>query len=128
LARLHRAVVATLADFSVRAVTRPDRAGVWAAGRPVAGVGVAVRDWVTWYGAFLNVNPDLVPFRSVRSGPGEAPMTSLARERHGPVRMALVRQSLVGHLAYEFGFARPSVFFSHPTLDRHAHQRVEVAE
>src|SRR6266852_4237193 len=66
LDRLHRVVVAVLDDFSVRARTRPGQAGVWVGDRPVAGVGVAVRDWVTWYGAFLNVNPDLVPFRLLR--------------------------------------------------------------
>src|SRR6266480_1234805 len=34
LDRLQRVVVAVLADFSVRAVTRPDQAGVWVGNRP----------------------------------------------------------------------------------------------
>jgi len=127
LDRLHRTVVAVLDDFSVRAETRAGRAGVWVGNRPVAGVGIAVRDWVTWYGAVLNVNPDLVPFRQVRSG-DEGPMTSLARERHGPVRMALVRQSLVEHFLRVFDLGRTSIFFSHPTLGKQSHQRVQVAD
>src|SRR5262245_28721113 len=49
LDRLHRVVVAVLDDFSVQARTRAGQAGVWVGDRPVAGVGVAVRDWVTWY-------------------------------------------------------------------------------
>jgi lipoyl(octanoyl) transferase len=129
LDQLHRVVIATLADFSVTGERRPDRAGVWVGNRMVAGIGVAVRDWVSWYGAVLNVAPDLVPFRQVRNGdPEDGPMTSLARERRGPVRMAFVRQSLVEHITHEFGFGRTSVFFSHPSLDRQAHQRVRVGD
>ena len=128
LDRLHRVVVAVLDDFSVRARTRQGQAGVWVGDRPVAGVGVAVRDWVTWYGAFLNVNPDLVPFRLLRSAGDDGPMTSLARERHGPVRMALVRQSVVEHFARAFDLGRTSIFFSHPSLGKQSHQRVQIAD
>ena len=125
LDRLHRVLLAVLDDFSVRGQTRPDRAGVWVGDRLVAGVGVAVRDWVTWYGAVLNVSPDLLPFRLIRSGAADdGPMTSLARERHGPPRMALVRQRLVEHCAEQFGFERTSVFFSHPSLSRDASCRL----
>jgi lipoyl(octanoyl) transferase len=116
LDRLHDVVVAVLGDFSVRARTRAGQAGVWVGDRPVAGVGVAVRDWVTWYGAFLNVHPDLVPFRLLRGAGDDRPMTSLARERHGPVRMALVRQSLLEHFTHAFGLSRTSIFCSHPSL------------
>jgi len=125
LDRLHRVLVATLADFTVSATTRPDRAGVWVGNRQLASVGVAVRDWVTWYGAALNVCPDLLPFRMVRTGHADdGPMTSLARERRGPPRMPLVRQRLVEHFAEKFGFSRTSIFFAHPALDRQAHLRV----
>ena len=55
-------------------------------------------------------------------------MTSLARERHGPVRMALVRQSLVEHFARVFDLGRTSIFFSHPSLGKQSHQRVQIAD
>jgi lipoyl(octanoyl) transferase len=116
LDRLHQALVAVLDDFSVVAQARPGRAGVWANGRMIAGVGVAVRDWVSWHGAVLNVCPDLLPFRHVRTGTGEEPMTSLARERHGAPRMAHVRQSVVEHVRERFGLANPSIFFGHPEI------------
>src|SRR2546422_626152 len=78
LARLHAVLIDVLADFSVAGRTRPDQAGVWVGHRLIAGVGVAVRDWVSWHGVVLNVAPDLMPFRHVRSGaPGDGPMTSL---------------------------------------------------
>jgi len=116
LDRLHQALVGVLDDFSVLATTRPARAGIWASGRMIAGVGVAMRDWISWHGAVLNVCPDLQPFRHVRTGTGEEPMTSLARERHGAPRMAHVRQSIVEHIQSGFGLANPSIFFGHPEV------------
>ena len=88
-------------------------------GRLLAGVGVAVCDWVAYYGAYLNVNPDLFPFRIVRTGAKEhEPMTSLVRERRGPVRPALVRQRLLEHFLAAFPFERTALFSHHPCLGR----------
>src|SRR5262245_10959644 len=116
LDRLHQTLLAVLDDFTVSARTKPGRAGVWARGRMIAGVGVAVHDWVSWHGAVLNVCPDLLPFRHIRPGADEEPMTSLARERHGSPRMAHVRQSLVDHFQQRFGLATPSIFFGYPAI------------
>jgi lipoyl(octanoyl) transferase len=117
LARLQRILVAVLDDFSVSAVAQPGQPGVWVGRRLVAGVGVAVRDWVAYYGAYLNINADLIPFRIVRSGPGEQePMTSLVRERRAPLRSALVRERLLEHFIAAFPFTRTAVFSYHPCL------------
>jgi lipoyl(octanoyl) transferase len=117
LVRLQRILVAVLDDFSVPADTRLGQPGVWAGRRLVAGVGVAVRDWVAYYGAYLNINADLIPFRMVRSGPGEhEPMTSLVRERRAPLRPALVRERLLEHFTAAFPFERTALFSQHPCL------------
>jgi lipoyl(octanoyl) transferase len=119
LQRLQRVLVAVLDDFSVQAVTRPDQPGVWVGSRLIAGIGVAVRDWVAYFGAVLNINPDLFPFRLVRTGPHQQePMTSLERERRGPLRPSLVRERLLEHFTAEFPFERTSLFTNHPYLDR----------
>jgi lipoyl(octanoyl) transferase len=121
LDRLQRVLVAVLDDFSVRAGIRPGEPGVWVGSRLVAGVGVAVRDWVAYFGAFLNIDPDLAPFRRIHSGgPGDGPMTSLVCERRGPLRTALVRERLLEHFAAAFGCGRTSLFFGHPLLGRPA--------
>ena len=121
LDRLHQVFLDFLADFEVPGEVLPGRPGVRAGGRLLAGVGVAVRDWVSYYGAYLNVNPALGPFRLVRcGGAGEGPMTSLERERRRPVRPALVRERLLGHFAARFAFARTSLFSDHPALGRRA--------
>jgi lipoyl(octanoyl) transferase len=121
LERLQAIVRAVLADFRLRGETRPERPGVWVGGRMIASVGVAVRNWVTYYGVTLNLNPDLKPFRLVRcGGAAEEPMTSLERERRGRVRPSLVRERFLEHFATEFPFARTALFFDHPALVRKA--------
>jgi lipoyl(octanoyl) transferase len=116
LDRLRQVIIDVLADFSVTATDGPDEAAVYVGARPVAHLGIAVRDWVTYYGAAFNVDPDLHPLRRVRTAPDAPPMTSLERERRGPLRTALVRERFLEHFVSRFGFGRLSLFFHHPAL------------
>ncbi len=121
LDRLRRALVDLLSDFNIKAQTRPNKAGLWVNSRPIAEVGIAVRQWVSYFGAALNVHPDLELFRSLRTGgPEDGPMTSLVRERNAPLRPALVRERFLEHFTRHFPCARVSLFFSHPSLSRKA--------
>jgi lipoyl(octanoyl) transferase len=88
--------------------------------RAIANVGIAVRDWVSYFGVVLNINPALDGFRLVRCGPGEEPMTSLERERRGRLRPSLVRERLIEHFATRFAFDRTVMFSDHPSLRRKA--------
>ncbi len=106
-----------LADFSVTARVRTDDAGVWVGPRLLAAIGVAVRDGVSYYGACFNLQPPLDAYRLVRCHPrAHEPMTSLERERRGPVRASMVRERFVEHFAAHFGFHRISLFSDHPLL------------
>jgi lipoyl(octanoyl) transferase len=120
LARLGQVIIDVLADFSVPATATADGAAVFVGERPVAHLGVAVRDWVAYYGAAFNVYPDLQPLRRVLTAPNAPPMTSLERERRGPLRAALVRERFLEHFAARFGFERLSLFFHHPALGARA--------
>jgi lipoyl(octanoyl) transferase len=121
LDRLQAVLLGLLDDFNLCGQSHPGQAGVWVKRRPIAGVGVAIRDWVTYYGAALNVNPDLQPFRFVHTeGPAGHPMTSIEREYYGRLRPAFVRERLLEHFSDRFGFARTSLFFTHPLLERKA--------
>ena len=109
---------------------RPGEAGVWVNQRLVAGVGVAVRDWVSYYGMWINICPDLDLFRRIRNGRVDMPMTSIARERRGAPQLPLVRQRLIEHFADRFGFGRTALFFDHPMLAKRAEsqeKRVEMS-
>ena len=106
---------------------RSDEHGVWAGQRLLAAIGVSVRDWITGHGAFINVQPALDLFRFVNAVPNEPePMTSLARERRGPVRPSLVRERLIEHFRSRFHFTRVALFSDHPVLQGAA-QRTEAA-
>ncbi|HEV3119887.1 MAG TPA: lipoyl(octanoyl) transferase LipB [Gemmataceae bacterium] len=121
LHRLQQVLVAGLDDFSIRGETRLGQADVWVGPRPIAALGIAVRNWVSYYGGVLNVNPDLALFRGVHvGGPAGGTMTSVERERRGPLRPALVRERLVEHFAARFGFSRISLYHDHPSLRRKA--------
>jgi len=117
LQRLADVFVRTLDDFSVRASIHVGNGGVWAGPRPLAALGVALRSQVTMHGACFNLNPDLVPYRRLRCMPtSEEPMSSLERERRGPVRPALVRERLVEHFQTVFGFRDTVAFSEHPLI------------
>jgi lipoyl(octanoyl) transferase len=78
-------IVRVLARFDVRGERRVGRVGIWVA-RPggreekIAAIGVRVRQWVTYHGVALNLDPDLDHYRGiVPCGIAEHGVTSLAR-------------------------------------------------
>lgn len=119
LAELQSIVVDLLAEYDLRGVADPLAPGVRVNGRRVAHVGAAVRGGVTAFGLVLNVDPDLEPFRAIHCDGDPLPMTSLQRETPTRVRIAAVRQRLVEAVAARFGFARVSLFHTHPGLAPH---------
>jgi len=124
IGNLQAVLVDVLDDFSVAAEVRSSPPGVAVRSRVIAGVGVAVRDWVAYYGAFLNVDADLSPHRLVRwGGAEEEPMTSLVRERRAPLRPAMVRERLIEHFVERFAFSRTAFYSSHPALNPYQTKR-----
>src|SRR5438477_12638688 len=77
-------VIRTLGRFAVRGERRDGRVGIWVV-RPsgneekIAAIGVRVRQWVTYHGVALNVDPELEHYRGiVPCGIAEHGVTSLA--------------------------------------------------
>ncbi len=77
VAALESWLIATLADFNVVGERREDRVGVWVRrpDRPgvagmmaedkIAAIGIRIRQWVTFHGVSLNVDPDLGHFSGI---------------------------------------------------------------
>jgi lipoyl(octanoyl) transferase len=63
--RLQAGIIEALDDLNVPTRTAPGRHGVWGRTGQLAAIGVAVRNWVTYFGAYLNVDPSLGLFRLV---------------------------------------------------------------
>ena len=135
LDRLRAGIAETLDDLNVPCQTGPDikprpvvtpgdattgrgfMDGVWGRTGQLAAVGVAVRNWVTYYGAYLNVCPPMGLFRLVQSDPySRTPMSCLVTERRGPAKMTAVRAALVRRLAECFGCDRYHLYTGHPLL------------
>ncbi|HZZ73537.1 MAG TPA: hypothetical protein VFE24_14890 [Pirellulales bacterium] len=109
-----------LAEFHVPTQTRPGSLGLWGrSGQLVAG-GAAVKDWITYHGAFLNVAPEMSLFRRVVTDPlGRTSAGSLAQERQGHVAMPTVRSAVVRHLSAAFGCEKFHLHTGHPFLAGH---------
>jgi lipoyl(octanoyl) transferase len=117
LQRFQAAVAETLTELGVRGETKPGRFGAWGRTGQLAAFGVAVRDFVTWHGAYLNVSPPLGLLRLVETDlEGRTPQGTIAAERCGVVRMATVRAILVRHLTSAFGCDRYHLYTGHPWL------------
>jgi lipoyl(octanoyl) transferase len=141
LERFQAAIVESLADVNVPARTMPGVHGIWGRTGPLAAIGVAVRHWVTYFGAYLNVDPPLGLFQlvdtvpqnartspssegkdclqsSLSKGVRERFMSSLMAERRGSIKITSVRAALVSRLAEAFRCDRYHLFTGHPFLKR----------
>lgn len=109
-------VLASLADFNVRAGPRAGRVGVWVArpekpplpdGSPrddkIAAIGVRIRRWVTFHGIAVNVDPDLDHFSGIVpcgvTGHGVTSLVDLGM----PVAMEDLDAALRRHFGRFFG-------------------------
>jgi lipoyl(octanoyl) transferase len=117
LDRFRAGLMESLTDLNVRASVTAGQPGIYGRTGQLAAFGVAVRDWVTYYGAYLNVCPPMGLFRLVETDRGQsAPMSCLVAERCGPVRMTGARAALVRRLAECFGCDRYHLYTGHPLL------------
>lgn len=116
LGRFQTGLTQALADQRFDGLTYPDRYGVWGRCGQVAAFGVAVKSWVTYFGAYLNVCPAMYLFRRIRTDAGRAGMSSLAQERQQPVKMSAMRESLVRRLTAAWGLNRYHLYTGHPLL------------
>lgn len=119
LDRLQGGLVAVLGDVCCPALTKPGRYGVWGHSGQLAAVAVAVRSWITYFGAYLNVSPSTYSQRWVEADSHRgAPLSSLAAERRQPVRMQGVREAVVRQLAAALNCDRYHLYSGHPLLAR----------
>jgi lipoyl(octanoyl) transferase len=115
LDRLQRGLAEALADVHCQVQPRPGRFGLWAPTGQVVAVAAAVKNWVSYFGAYVNVSPALYPFRWVDSDPiDQTRMTSLSADRRRPVRMAAVREAVVRRLSAAFECDLYHIYSGHP--------------
>ena len=121
--RLQQALLKTLDDLRVRGETTESSYGIWGRSGQVVACGVAVRNWITCHGAFVNVNPsmsnfpfiDVVPPRNLAPNQ-KSTMGSLFAERRRAVTMPRARAALISNLAAAFGTEQYHLITGHPYL------------
>lgn len=119
LNRLQTGILGALAESRFVGQTHPGRFGIWGRNGQVVSFGAAVKSWVSYHGAFVNVTCPLQRFHGIETDPVErTPMSSLLVERQQPVRMTAVRESLVRRLSTTFGCERYHIYTGHPLLVR----------
>ncbi len=78
LRRLEETLIRTLNGYGLRSERVEGMTGVWVNGAKVAAVGVGVRNWITFHGIALNVDPNMEHFGLiVPCGIADKPVTSL---------------------------------------------------
>ena len=119
LIRLQNGVTAALADLRFTGRTEPGREGIWGRAGQVAFFGAAVKNGISYFGAYINQAPATTLFRWVNSDPQTGgPMSSLVIERQQPVRMSGLREAVVRRLAEAFGCDRYHLYTNHPLFPR----------
>ncbi|MEQ9823750.1 MAG: lipoyl(octanoyl) transferase LipB [Puniceicoccaceae bacterium] len=95
LRHLEEALIRTLAHFGLFASRRQGMTGIWLEKRKIAAMGIAVKQWVTYHGLALNVDPDLEHFAGiVPCGITDGTVTSMAAELGYIPDMAMVKHLL----------------------------------
>ncbi|OKY24608.1 MULTISPECIES: lipoyl(octanoyl) transferase LipB [Thalassotalea] len=59
---IEHGIIATMADFNVKAYAKPDAPGVYVDNKKIASLGLRVRKGCSFHGLALNINMDLSPF------------------------------------------------------------------
>jgi lipoyl(octanoyl) transferase len=126
MSQFQAGLLAAVEELGIQAHLRPGRHGIWGRTGHLVSLGVSVKSWVTYHGAFVNVAPASRAVRFVETDPWDgAPASSLAAERHQPVKMSRVREALVRGVAQALAGDRFHVYSGHPLL---AHCRGRASE
>jgi lipoyl(octanoyl) transferase len=115
--QLEEWMIRTLARFEVRGERREGRVGIWVA-RPggredkIAAIGVRVRQWVTYHGVAINIDPNLDHYRGiVPCGIAEYGVTSLAKLS---VAVTTAEVDMALRDSFDEAFANPLTCRPHP--------------
>ena len=108
----------TCREFRIPVKRSPDGCQLIARTGAVGFVCASVKSWVSGYGMYLNVDPDLNVSRMCECANGGVRTSSLVTDRMKHLSMASLRESLTRHLAEQFGYSKTHFYTAHPLLTR----------
>ena len=125
LRRLRQGLQATLQSLAISSRLGEHDWGLWGRSGQLAAVGFSVRNDITQYGVYLNVNPSMSSHHYLRV-PGEPngsrrrgnQIGCLVAEKSQGVKMTDVRAALMEHLSAAWGANGYHVLSGHPFLEK----------
>ena len=100
---IQEGIIRTLADYKVDAKRGGEYTGVWVGEKKIASIGVAVKQWITFHGAAINLNTELSEFERINPcGLDAKVMTSLQKINGKKIDMKVFGRQLTGHYAGVF--------------------------
>lgn len=95
LRNLESIVIRTLVEFGVTANRLTGSTGVWLGNKKIASIGIAVKNWITYHGAAINIkNNDLDNFSLIRPCGMDIMMTSLESFLGKEVKFSDVKKNI----------------------------------
>ncbi|QDT28916.1 Octanoyltransferase [Gimesia panareensis] len=116
--RLQQATLSTATELGVESETCPDDSGILSRCGQFAFLGAAIKSWISYYGLYINVSPDMKLQRLIDANRYDHRVTSLSATLTREASMGSVRESIIRHLARQFGYQDPHIFTRHPLLNR----------
>jgi lipoate-protein ligase B len=99
LRMLEELAMQVLSDFGIFSQRRPGLTGVWVGERKIASIGIAIRNWITYYGLAINIKKDdLSNFSLIRPCGMDIMMTSLESVLGEEVSVDSVKEILIRRL------------------------------
>ncbi|QDT44171.1 Octanoyltransferase [Gimesia alba] len=118
LSRLEQAIIAMAAEQGVEAQVQPGSTGISSRCGQFACLGAAIKSWISYYGFYINVSPDMKLLRLIDSNRYDHRLTSLSATLTREASMSSVRESIVRNLVSRFGYRDTPIFTRHPLLNR----------
>lgn len=126
LKTLQDTLATVLRTYGLNPEFKNGRPGVWVDSAKVASIGIAVRRWVTYHGAALNVNTDPQWFNWViPCGHPNEKITSMERALGHAIDMAEVKKTFTEAFVDLFGYAE--THRDHKKSSRHPHWLIRNA-
>lgn len=115
---LESAMLAVCEESRVAAWQQASDPGIWCRSGQLGFVGAAVKSWISYHGAFLNVDPDLDWMQLCHVNSLHRRSSSLSAERLRQASMHAVRESVARRMAEAIGYHRYHLYTGHPLLRR----------
>jgi lipoate-protein ligase B len=97
LRQTEEAIIATLKKYKIEAHGKSgdDDTGVWVANKKIASLGIAVKKWISYHGAAINLSEDPQAFQGMRPcGLSQETMTNLERLTGEKISHPLFQEAL----------------------------------